>query len=99
MAEDKKKNQKQSKSRPKDIPDSQTATLDTPMYELRRGMKFANRYEVIEELGRGGMGKVYRVEDIKIKEEVALKVLRPEISIDKDHIERFSNEIKLARKI
>jgi len=96
MAGDKKKNQNKSDH---NFPDSQTATLNTPVYELKRGMKFAGRYEVIEELGRGGMGKVYRVEDTKIQEEIALKLLKPEISIDKNHIERFSNEIKLARKI
>jgi len=99
MAGDKKKNQNQPENNRKDITESQTATLDTPVYKLKRGMKFADRYEVIEELGRGGMGRVYRVEDIKIKEEVALKVLRPEISVDRNHIERFSNEIKLARRI
>ncbi len=99
MAGEKKRNSNDSDSHDRDFPDSQTATLETPVYELRRGLKFANRYEVIEELGRGGMGKVYRVEDIKIKEEVALKLLKPEISIDEKNIERFSNEIKLARRI
>jgi serine/threonine protein kinase len=99
MAGEKKRNNNKSDNGSRDFPDSKTATLETPVYELRRGIKFANRYEVIEELGRGGMGKVYRVEDIKIKEEVALKLLKPEISIDEKNIERFSNEIKLARRI
>jgi len=45
------------------------------------------------------MGKVYRVEDKKIKEEVALKLVKPEIASDKKTIERFSNELKMARKI
>ncbi|MCD6517816.1 MAG: protein kinase [Candidatus Aminicenantes bacterium] len=99
MSGEKKRNSDKSDHDSRDFPDSQTATLETPVYELRRGVKFANRYEVIEELGRGGMGKVYRVEDIKIKEEVALKLLKPEISIDRKNIERFSNEIKLARRI
>jgi len=99
MSGDKKKNQDRSKNNLKDRPDSQTATLHTPVYKLKRGMKFASRYEVIEELGKGGMGRVYRVEDLKIKEEVALKILRPEISVDRNQIDRFSNEIKLARRI
>jgi len=99
MAGEKKRENNKSDSHDPGLPDSQTATLETPVYELRRGIKFANRYEVIEELGRGGMGKVFRVEDIKIKEEVALKLLKPEISIDEKNIERFSNEIKLARRI
>jgi serine/threonine protein kinase/Tfp pilus assembly protein PilF len=54
---------------------------------------------VIEELGKGGMGNVYRVLDKKLKEEVALKLIKPEIASDKETIERFSNELKLARKI
>jgi len=45
------------------------------------------------------MGKVYRAEDKKIKEEVALKLIKPEIASDKKTIERFSNELKMARKI
>jgi len=39
------------------------------------------------------MGEVYRVEDKKIKEEVALKLIKPEIASDKRTIERFSNEL------
>ena len=76
-----------------------TETLETPTEDLTRGTTFANRYEIIEELGKGGMGKVYRVEDKKIKEEVALKLIKPEIASDKKTIERFSNELKMARKI
>ncbi|NIN92859.1 protein kinase [bacterium] len=76
-----------------------TETLETPTEELTRGTVFASRYEIIEELGKGGMGKVYRVEDKKIKEEVALKLIKPEIASDKKTIERFSNELKMARKI
>jgi serine/threonine-protein kinase len=76
-----------------------TKTLETPTEELTRGTTFAGRYEIIEELGKGGMGKVYRVDDKKIKEEVALKLIRPEIASDKKTIERFGNELKMARKI
>jgi len=76
-----------------------TETLEAAKEELTRGTTFASRYEIIEELGKGGMGKVYRVEDKKIKEEVALKLIKPEIASDKKTIERFSNELKMARKI
>jgi serine/threonine protein kinase/predicted Zn-dependent protease len=76
-----------------------TKTVETPTEELTRGTTFADRYEIIEELGKGGMGKVYRVEDKKIKEEVALKLIKPEVASDKKTIERFSNELKMARKI
>ncbi len=73
--------------------------IDIPVIQLSQGTVFANRYMVIEELGQGGMGKVYRVKDQKINEEVALKLIRPEIAMDKKTIERFSNELKIARKI
>jgi len=78
---------------------SRTETLVTPTKELTRGTTFAGRYEIIEELGRGGMGKVYRVEDTKIRAEIALKLINPEISSDKKTIERFSNELKMTRMI
>ena len=51
-------------SLPKDV--DVTETLETPSEELTRGTTFAGRYEIIEELGKGGMGKVYRVEDTKL---------------------------------
>ncbi|MFC2160168.1 protein kinase [Acidobacteriota bacterium] len=76
-----------------------TKTLETPTEELTRGSTFADRYEIIEELGRGGMGKVYRVEDKKVKEEVALKLIKSKIAADKNTIERFRNELTTARKI
>ncbi|NIM91850.1 MAG: protein kinase [Candidatus Aminicenantes bacterium] len=78
---------------------SQTETLRTPMRELIIGSTFAGRYQIIEELGRGGMGILYKVIDKKIEEKVALKLLRPEIASDKKTIERFRNELKFARKI
>lgn len=76
-----------------------TKTLETPIEELTRGTTLANRYEIIEELGKGGMGRIYRVEDTKLKQEVALKLIKPEIAKDKKTIERFRNELKTARMI
>ncbi len=76
-----------------------TKTLETPTEELTRGTTFAGRYEIIEVLGKGGMGKVYRALDKKLNEEVALKLITPEIASDKKTLARFSNELKIARKI
>jgi serine/threonine protein kinase/Tfp pilus assembly protein PilF len=67
--------------------------------ELTRGTTFVSRYEIIEVLGKGGMGKVYRVFDRKLDEEVALKLIKPEIASNGDSIDRFSNELKFARKV
>jgi serine/threonine protein kinase/Tfp pilus assembly protein PilF len=78
---------------------AKTLTLETPAEGLNRGTLFAGRYEIIEELGHGGMGRVYRVHDTKLNEEVALKLIRPDIGADERTIERFRNEIKTARKI
>jgi TolB-like protein/tRNA A-37 threonylcarbamoyl transferase component Bud32 len=76
-----------------------TETMKTPVRELATGATFAGRYQIIEELGKGGMGRVYKVFDTKIKEKVALKLIKPEVASDPETVERFSNELKLARKI
>ncbi|MFZ2055527.1 MAG: serine/threonine-protein kinase [Candidatus Aminicenantales bacterium] len=76
-----------------------TLTLEGPPAVLARGTLFAGRYEIIEELGRGGMGRVYKVYDQKIKEVIALKLIHPEISVNDQAIDRFRNELRFARKI
>jgi serine/threonine-protein kinase len=81
-----------------DIP-ARTETIEAPREELTTGSTFAVRYQIIEELGKGGMGRVYKATDTKIKEKIALKLIKPEIAKDKKTIERFSNELRLARKI
>jgi len=62
-------------------------------------MLFANRYEVKELLGTGGMGVVYRAFDRELQEPVAIKTLRPEVLADGVALERFKQEIRLARSI
>jgi serine/threonine protein kinase/tetratricopeptide (TPR) repeat protein len=82
-----------------DVQPSITKTIETPREELTTGSTFAGRYQIIEELGKGGMGKVYKAIDTKIDEKIAIKLIKPEIASDKKTIERFGNELKLARKI
>jgi serine/threonine protein kinase/tetratricopeptide (TPR) repeat protein len=67
--------------------------------ELVSGQTFAGRFEVVEELGHGGMGRVYKVFDTRAKEKIALKLLKPEVSADDAAIERFENELRFARKV
>ncbi len=78
---------------------SKTETVDAPVKELAPGSVLAGRYQVIEELGHGGMGRVYKVYDQEVKAKLALKLIKPEIAADKGTIERFRNELKTARDI
>ncbi|MGB3862838.1 MAG: zinc-ribbon domain-containing protein [Candidatus Aminicenantaceae bacterium] len=73
-----------------------TKTLLKPVKDLNQGTLFAGRYEIIDELGKGGMGKVYKALDNEIHEEVAIKLLKPEIAADEKIIERFRNELKMV---
>jgi serine/threonine protein kinase/Tfp pilus assembly protein PilF len=76
-----------------------TRTMMSPQASLEGEKLIAARYRIISILGKGGMGEVYKVHDIKLEEDIALKLLRPEIAGDSDVIQRFRNELKLARKI
>ena len=66
---------------------------DTPLPSV------SQRYEILGELGRGGMGIVYRARDRETGDLVALKVLKPEIAANPTVLERFKSELLLARKI
>jgi len=76
-----------------------TKTLLTSLRDLTVGSTFAGRYQVIEELGKGGMGKVYKVLDTKINEKIALKLLNLEFAPGDKTLDRFRNELRLARQI
>lgn len=79
---------------------SSAATLPGGDANLTIGSVFANRYKVVETLGKGGMGVVFRAKDNQLDEIVALKTLRSDVlSQDPTLLQRFKLEIKLARKI
>lgn len=56
-------------------------------------------YEIIEPLGRGGMGEVYRARDSKLKREVAIKVLPAVFSRDAERVARFQREAELLASL
>jgi serine/threonine-protein kinase len=66
---------------------------------IRRGTVIGSRYEIRKWLGRGGMGTVYQAYDRVLEEDVAVKVLRPEVAASPDLTRRFRIEIKLARRV
>ncbi len=85
--------------RPTPVAPEPGETIRAPLVYLQTGQTFAGRYQVIEELGRGGMGRVYKVFDTRVREKVALKLIRTEIASDEETVTRFANELKLARRI
>ena len=63
------------------------------------GREIGGRYRVVAKLGEGGMGAVYRGEQISLKRKVAIKVLRPELSADAGLVRRFNAEAELCAKL
>jgi hypothetical protein len=63
------------------------------------GTMLSERYRIISLLGRGGMGEVYRADDLTLGQQVALKFLPPALARDQDALRRFRNEVRVARQI
>ena len=76
-----------------------TARTPAPGGALQIGSLFGARYEILAELGSGGMGVVYKAHDRELDDVVALKMLKPAAWVDSQQLERLKSEIKLARRI
>jgi serine/threonine protein kinase/Tfp pilus assembly protein PilF len=63
------------------------------------GQYFGKRYQIIEQVGKGGMGRVYKTLDKELNRIVALKMIRPELSVTPSMIKRFKKELVLASKV
>ena len=66
---------------------------------LGAGTLLANRYEITALLGEGGMGAVYKANDRELNRPVALKVIRPDLARNQSIVERFKQELLLAREV
>ncbi len=85
------------------LPSSHPAPLSTSNISafqgLRPGVLFGGRYEILNVLGQGGMGAVYKARDRELDRVIALKVIRPELATDPAILLRFKQELILARNI
>ncbi len=66
---------------------------------LAAGHVVANAYRILHQIGEGGVGRVYRAEDITLQRPVALKVLRPELAKNPEFLTRFRSEAALLAQI
>jgi serine/threonine protein kinase len=80
----------------------------TPVHAIATGVlqelelvreSLASEYEIIEELGRGGMAMVYRAKDRQLEREVAIKVLPFSLAFDTEFVERFQREARTAAQL
>jgi Tol biopolymer transport system component len=72
-----------------------TETLQSPTRIVAPGTIFAGRYEILDSIGAGGMGEVYRALDKNLGRQVAIKILPAAFAEDKERMARFEREAKL----
>ena len=75
------------------------APQDAAQVELQPGQILANRYEIKELIGQGGMGAVYRAFDKNRDEDIAIKLLLPSLTKNERALERFLNEARISSKL
>jgi len=80
---------------------AQTAARKTPRDSRAEDAvgRILGSYKLLEVIGRGGMGRVYRAEHVRLGRQVALKLLKPEYAVKRDAVARFFQEAKAVNKI
>src|SRR5580765_6806899 len=76
-----------------------SASLRAESGRILPGTLLADRYRIVALIGRGGMGEVYRAEDLKLDQDVALKFLPEKLVQDGAALARFHREVRIAREI
>jgi len=74
-------------------------TVTESGYERRLRRALGDDYELLEEIGAGGFGRVYRARDLALERDVAIKVLHPQLTADPGVMERFRREAQLAARL
>ena len=75
------------------------AATSSPHGRFVPGTLISGRYRIVSILGKGGMGEVYRADDLTLGQSVALKFLPISLSGDPDAVNRFRNEVRVARLV
>lgn len=80
-------------------PPDRPAPAREESFQFKRGQVINTRYTVLDMIGRGGMGCIYKVHDNVLGEDLALKTLLPQYVADKTVIDRFLNEARITRRL
>jgi hypothetical protein len=81
------------------VPRHMSRAADVPSGRFHPGQLLADRYRIVGPLGRGGMGEVWRADDLRLGQPVALKFLPEALVHDPERLARFYGEVRVAREI
>ncbi len=84
---------------PPSAPSPSRSSLKIDRGRFAPGSMVAARYRIVDLIARGGMGEVYRADDLKLNEPVALKFLPKRLANDKQWLDRFLDEVRVARTV